>query len=113
MPYASRRRTGSRSYGMGPPSSRGRRYGKKMSVPRAIRTRGTPGGYYEIPVQNRFVTGTNKGGFLVTNQSDFSTSGVAYQGGAMWFTLSDVYQNFGVGAITLQQGISVPGLAEM
>lgn len=105
MPFQRRRR--SNSY------ANSRRVRKRMTIPKAIRTRGAPGGYYEIPVQNRFVTGTSKSGMLVTNQSDFTTSGVAYPGGAMWWTLSDVYQNFGVGAITLQQGISVPGLAEM
>lgn len=85
----------------------------KMAIPKAIKTRGTPGGYYEIPVQNRFITGTNKSGMLVTNQTDYTTSGSAYQGGAMWWTLSDVNQNFGSGGIVTSQGISVPGLASL
>jgi len=63
MPAATRRR---RSYGNIRPR------GRKMvvSVPRAIRTRGTPDGYYEIPanILLRFYFNTNSGIF-VTDQT--------------------------------------------
>ena len=58
-------------------------------IPRAISTRGTPDGYYEIPVRTLLkVYGNNGSGFFNTNQGPSSSpSGIGYQGFGLWTSL--------------------------
>ena len=84
-------------------------------IPRAISTRGTPDGYYEIPVRTLLkVYGNNAAGFFQTNQNSSSTpSGVGFQGFGLWTSLDLVTMYLGEGTVSAQIQRSVPGFSEI
>lgn len=86
---------------------------RRMKIPKAIATRGTPRGYYEIPVTNRCTFAFDKAGIKITDQTTYATTGTGFRGGGLWFTLADINMNMGEGTIANFQGISVPGFASL
>ena len=84
-------------------------------IPRAISTRGTPDGYYEIPVRTLLkVYGNNANGFFQTNQNSSSTpSGVGFQGFGLWTSLDLVTMYLGEGTVSAQIQRSVLGFSEI
>lgn len=93
---------------------RKRRYAKRK-VPRAIQTRGTPDGYYEIPVKvlTRIYVNTSSG-LWETNQSTGASVGVSgYQGVSFWSSLDAFNCSLGNGAISTQIIQTPPGFAQL
>lgn len=94
--------------------NRRRRYSKRK-VPRAIRTRGTPDGYYEIPVKvlTRLYVNTSSG-IWDTNQTTGASVGVTgYQGISFWSSLDAMTTSLGNGSISAQVIQTPPGFAEL
>lgn len=101
MPAAKRQRRYSRSTK--------RNVGAVVRVPRALSTRGTPDGYYEIPMRQLFRVYVNTStGYWNTNQTTSAPIGLTgYNGLAIYATLDSTYINLGVGGIsaTITQGV--------
>lgn len=85
-------------------------------VPRAIRTRGTPDGYYEIPtnVLLRFYFNTSTG-VWDTNQANGAALGTTgYPGVGFRFTHGEIYAHFGdSGVINRTAGYAIPFATEL
>ena len=83
---------------------------RKTRVPRAIKTRGTPDGYYDIPYQQmvRLYCNTSSG-FWCTNQITMAPySGSGYQGIGMAFQPNNTRITFGnAGASTLYMDLPI------
>lgn len=87
----------------------------KSKIPRAIQTRGTPDGYYEIPVRTltRIYINTSTG-FWDTNQTTGNSIGATgYQGIAFCSTLDNFVCFLGSGSVSASIFNSVPGFAGM
>lgn len=105
------------SYG----SKRGRkqppkRYARSVSrVPRAIATRGTPEGYYEIPVNVfRRVYWNMSTGLWETNQTTGASVGVTgYTGFSLGTQLDTSIMFLGNGFISASNNIGIPGFTEI
>lgn len=84
--------------------------GAVMRVPRAISTRGTPDGYYEIPMRQLFRVYVNTStGFWNTNQTTSAPIGsTGYNGLALYCTLDSTIINLGNGGIsaTISQSVA-------
>lgn len=93
MPQPKRQRRGSKQY---------RRYGSVVKVPKAIQTRGTPNGYYEIPFRQLFrLYGNTSTGLWNTNQTTGAAVGATgYQGVAYNAQLDNSNLYFGSGGIS-------------
>lgn len=89
--------------------------GSSARIPRAISTRGTPDGYYEIPVRTLLkVYCTNGSGMFNTNQDSTSAPiGVGFQGFGLWTSLDLVTMYLGTNAVSAQIQRTVPGFAEI
>lgn len=111
MPSKSQRRR-SNSYSKNPIRSM---VARKARVPRAIRTRGTPDGYYEIPVTvYRKVYFNMSTGLWVTDPITGITSGVTgYNGFGMGTQLDTSQMLLGNGAVSASIQVTVPGFAEL
>lgn len=85
-------------------------------VPRAIQTRGTPDGYYEIP-SNLLVRlyYNNSTGVWPTNQvNNQPTGATGYEGFGIRYDFDQIFFHFGnAGAINTTQVITLPGAAEL
>lgn len=107
MPVQKRQRSGSYSK---------KNFGKKnggraiMRLPRAISTRGTPDGYYEIPMRQLFRVYVNTStGFWNTNQTSSGPIGsTGYNGLALYATLDNTYIALGNGSTSATITQSVP-----
>lgn len=91
-----------------------RRY-TKSKIPRAIQTRGTPDGYYEIPVKalTRIYVNTSTGGWN-TNQTTGASIGLTgYQGIGFYSSLDTMSTVLGNGAISATISQAVPGFTEL
>lgn len=101
MPLPKRQRRGSRS---------SRNAGIIVKVPKAIQTRGTPRGYYEIPHRELFrIYGNSSTGLWNTNQSSGDAIGVTgYQGMAYLAQLdtSNLYLGNGSIAATVTRSVA-------
>lgn len=86
---------------------------KVSKVPRAIRTRGTPQGYYEIPSRLRAIVGFNRNGFSSTNQTNYEITGNSYRGLGMYWTLAEQVHNYGEGSTSNNQGFAQDGVASL
>ena len=87
----------------------------KSKIPRAIQTRGTPDGYYEIPVRTltRVYINTSTG-MWNTDQNTANSVGVTgYQGCSFCSTLDNFMMNLGNGVISAYIYNSVPGFSQM
>lgn len=87
-----------------------RKYGAIVKVPRAIKTRGTPDGYYEIPTRQLFrMYTTSSSGVWNTNQTTNAAIGVTgYNGFAYYSQYDNSYINVGNGGIsaTIAQSVT-------
>lgn len=87
-----------------------RRYGSIVKMPRAIQTRGTPDGYYEIPMRQLFRMYTNSSsGVWNTNQTTNAAIGATgYNGFAYYGQFDNSYINVGNGGIsaTIAQSVT-------
>lgn len=90
--------------------SKRKNVGALVRVPRAISTRGTPDGYYEIPMRQLFRVYCNtSSGFWNTNQTTSAPIGVTgYNGMAIYATLDSTIINLGSGGISATISQSVP-----
>jgi len=91
-------------------ASKSKRY-IKSKIPRAIQTRGTPAGYYEIPVTSLTrVFYTTDSGFWNTDQINGTVTGTVGWNGFCWTTtLSDTIMSFGNGSNVFTITQAVPG----
>ena len=88
--------------------------GSSARIPRAIQTRGTPAGYYEIPVRTLIkVVGNNQAGFFNTNQTTSSPSGIGFQGFGLFSSLDNVTMLLGEGSTSASIVVTVPGFNSM
>lgn len=111
MPAAKKQRKGSFSkqkYGTG-------RKNYKSSVPMAIRNRGTPDGYYELPVRQLFKLYCNTStGIWNTDQSTGASVGLTgYRGFGISSTLDSVRVSLGEGAFLANIDLTVPGFSQL
>lgn len=92
-----------------------RRYAKKRSVPRALLTRGTPKGYYEIPVTvyRKLYYNMSTGVWPTTQTTGAQTGLTGYQGFALGTDLSTSKMWLGNGAFSASINVTVPGFAEL
>lgn len=110
--YKRQRRTGSYNSS----AAAGRKKMKVSRIPRAISTRGTPDGYYEIPctqlIRIRCTTST---GFWNTNQSTLAAiGGTGYKGMALVFKWDGITVNFGVDNSVIDTlGSSTPDISNL
>ena len=111
MPSKSQRRR-SNSYSKNPIRSM---VARKARVPRAIRTRGTPDGYYEIPVTvYRKIYFNQSTGLWVTDPTTGVSSGSnGYNGFGMGTQLDTSQFLLGNGAVSASIQVGVPGFAEL
>lgn len=94
-------------------SGRGRRMVVRRTVPRAIKTRGTPAGYYEIPVTiYRRIYFNMSTGLWVTDPYTGAQSGATGYNGFGMGTQLDT-SNMYLGGSGANINVSVPGFAEM
>lgn len=93
----------------------GQRKVSKPSLPMAIRTRGTPDGYYEIPVRTLIKLYANTStGLWPTTQSTGAPSGTTgYRGFGMSFNLDYVNFILGEGSAASTISVPVPGFTEL
>lgn len=107
-----------------PSQSQRRRYAQKKSkrmlvakprVPRAIVSRGTPNGYYEIPVTiyHRLYFNSSTGVWPTDPITGVQTGSTGYNGFGLCSDLDVSYINFGNGGVVAQQVDNVPGFAQM
>lgn len=84
-------------------------------VPRAIATRGTPKGYYEIPVSLfRKVYWNMSTGLWETSQSTGASIGTSgYNGFSFWSALDVSSMTLGNGAFSASNSSTLPGFTEM
>lgn len=89
--------------------------GYKPKVPRAIATRGTPDGYYEIPVRTltRVYINTSTGMWNTDQNTANSVGTIGYQGCSFCSTLDNFMMNLGNGAISAYIYNAVPGYSQM
>lgn len=92
-----------------------RRANYKSSVPMAIRNRGTPDGYYELPVRVLFKVYANTStGLWNTDQSTGASIGLTgYRGFGISSQLDSVRMSLGEGAFSANIDVSVPGYSEL
>ena len=95
------------------PSYRRKRY--KRRIPRAIATRGTPDGYYEIPVRVfwKLYVNTTFGAFVTDPVTGVYSGVVGYQGLAISYDYSSVTIDLGNGAFSATNIINIPGVSEL
>ena len=88
---------------------------RRTRVPRALLTRGTPDGYYEIPVTvYRRVNWNMSSGLWETNQATGAQIGsTGYQGFGMGTQLDTSQFLLGNGSVSASIQITVPGFAEL
>lgn len=93
-------------------SSYRRRY-KKSKVPRAIKTRGTPLGYYEIPVRTltRIYVNTSTGMWNTNQTTGGGIGTTGYQGISFSSTLDSFAAYLGNGGFSASVFNTVPGFA--
>lgn len=91
-----------------------RRY-KTQRVPRALFTRGTPQGYYEIPTTQliRIYTNTSTGFFGTDQNTGNAIGAVGYRGIGIASSLSDLVVNLGEGGTSATIIQSWPGFNEL
>jgi len=88
---------------------------RTVPIPKAIQYRGTPRGYYEIPVTVCFKVYWNTStGFWQTNQTTGANQGLTgYRGFALSTSLSDVNLALGEGSVSTNITIAVPGFSQL
>lgn len=106
MPVAKRQRRGSKN---------APRRNIRSAIPMAIRTRGTPAGYYELPVRVLFKIYANTStGLWNTDQSTGASVGLTgYRGFGISSSLDAVRVSLGEGAYSANIDLSVPGFSEL
>lgn len=106
MPVAKRQRRGSKN--------ERRKYGKP-AMPMAIRNRGTPSGYYEIPVRQliKMYANTSTGLWNTAQNTGAQIGTTGYRGFGMCFELDQTYLNLGEGSVGATIYSLVPGFAEL
>jgi len=95
------------------PSRRRRSY--KSRVPRAISTRGTPRGYYEIPVKVfwKLYVNTSSGACVTDPATGVQSGAIGYLGMAVSHDYSSVTVDLGNNAFTTNFSVNIPGVGEL
>ena len=95
------------------PSYRRKRY--KRRVPRAIATRGTPDGYYEIPVRVfwKLYVNTSTGAYVTDPVTGVQSGATGYQGIVVSYDYSTVTVDLGNGAFSAVNIVNIPGVSEL
>lgn len=90
------------------------RYAKRK-IPRAIQTRGTPNGYYELPIRVFFKLYVNSstGAWNTDPQSGVTSGATGYQGIGVSYDYSNVYVDLGNGSVSSTITIPISGAAEL
>lgn len=92
-----------------------RRRNYKSRVPRAIATRGTPSGYYEIPVRAFFklYVNTSTGAWNTDPQSGATSGATGYKGMGISFDYSNVYIDLGAGSTSTTITVPLSGVSSL
>ena len=92
-----------------------RRKRSKRRVPRAIATRGTPDGYYEIPVRVfwKLYVNTSTGAYVTDPVTGVQSGATGYQGIVVSYDYSSVTVDLGNGAFSAVNIINIPGVSEL
>lgn len=87
----------------------------KSRVPRAIRSRGTPDGYYEIPVTiyHRCYFNSSTGIWPTDPITGAQSGATGYNGFGMCTDLDNSIINFGTGGVAAQSFATIPGFAQL
>lgn len=96
-------------------NSKNARRSKKVSIPLAIRNRGTPSGYYEIPVRTLIkIYGNTSTGLWNTTQTTGAPSGLTgYRGFGIMTYLDYVRVSLGEGSTSANIDVTIPGYAQL
>lgn len=88
--------------------------GSSARIPRAIATRGTPDGYYEIPVRSLLkIYYSSTSGFIPCNQTTGAPQQVGYNGIGIYTQLDNLTCWFGNGGYSAQTDVTIPGYSEI
>jgi len=92
-----------------------RRRPYKSRVPRAISTRGTPSGYYELPVRVfwKLYVNTSTGAWITDPVTGAQSGATGYQGFVLSMDYSQVYIDLGNGAFSANIPVNIPGVSEL
>jgi len=92
-----------------------RRYTRRTTVPRTIATRGTPSGYYELPVRVfwKLYVNTSTGAFNTDPQSGAQSGATGYQGLSLSLDYLNVYVGIGNGSVSTQIQVPISGATEL
>lgn len=96
-------------------SSYRRKKNYKRRVPRAIATRGTPRGYYEIPVRVfwKLYVNTSTGAWITDPVTGVQSGATGYWGMSISHDYSSVTVDLGNGAFSAVNVINIPGVTEL
>lgn len=113
MPSRSQRRR-SASYAYNPVRSR-QMVVRQSRVPKAIRTRGTPRGYYEIPVTvyRRLYFNMSTGLWQTDPYTGVQSGAIGYNGFALNTAMDTSNMPLGNGSITTNVAVAVPGFSSL
>lgn len=92
-----------------------RRAINRTAMPMAIRNRGTPSGYYEIPVRQliKMYANTSTGLWNTAQNTGAQIGTIGYRGFGMSFELDQTYINLGEGSVSATIASAIPGFAEL
>jgi len=92
-----------------------RRRPYKSRVPRAISTRGTPNGYYEIPVRVfwKLYVNTSTGAWVTDPVTGAQSGATGYYGMSISYDYSSVTIDLGNGGFTAVNTVNIPGVSEL
>lgn len=92
-----------------------RRRPYKSRVPRAISTRGTPNGYYEIPVRVfwKLYVNTSTGAWVTDPVTGVQSGATGYYGMSISYDYSSVTIDLGNGTPAAQNIVNIPGVSEL
>jgi len=87
----------------------------KSRVPRSISTRGTPSGYYELPVRVfwKLYVNTSTGAFNTDPVTGVQSGATGYQGISLSFDYSQVYIDLGNGGFASNIAVNIPGVTDL
>ena len=87
----------------------------KSRVPRAISTRGTPSGYYELPVKVfwKLYVNTATGAWVTDPVTGVQSGAAGYPGMAISFDYSQVYIDLGNNSFAANIAVNIPGVTDL
>ena len=87
----------------------------KQRIPRAIANRGTPSGYYELPVRVfwKLYLNTATGAYVTDPVTGNQSGAIGYPGIAISFDYSQVYIDLGSNSFAANIAVNIPGVTDL